>query len=369
MADIVEINELKSLGSYRLVWDSLFADTPGATFLHTYDWFENYWRHFGSDQRMRVLVARAAGDVIGIVPLCVKRRVHRLGSYRVATYPLDDWSAFYSPIGKNQMATLLMAMRHLADSPRDWDEIELPGVATTIDHGRSERALAQARLAPHCHPHCISSIIELESSGGWRRYLDNLPRKVRHELRRTLRRVEEWGDVEFIRHRPQARRAGDGDPRWDLYDTCEQIASASWQADSRDGNTLCHPQFAAFYRDSHAAAARLGMADMAVLKLAGRPVAFWIGFHYEGRVFGLRMGYRSDAPLGGVGTTLLARLIEDSFARGDRLLDLGPGDEKYKARLRTTIVPSYRLTHTPRTSWKPQLMRASHWLHDRLTAS
>jgi CelD/BcsL family acetyltransferase involved in cellulose biosynthesis len=367
MADVLEVNSLRSLSGYRLAWDALLPDTPRPTFLLTYDWLENYWRHFGSDKRLRVLVVRSGGDCIGIVPLCVQQRKHRLGAVRVLTYPLEDWGAFYGPIGRNQTACLSLAMRHVAETPRDWDQIDLPWVAVdSVDRGRTQRAMRQAGLAATCESYGTSSTIDMQAAGNWDDYLAGLPRKARHELRRTVRRVQEWGDVEFVRHRPAPRRDGDGVPRWDLYDACEQIAAASWQATSPNGNTLCHPEFASFYRDTYAAAVRLGMADLALLKLAGRPVAFWMGYQYDGHVIGLRMGYREDAPIGGAGTTLLARLIEHSFERGDSSLDLGPGGEKYKQRLRTHTETIYRLTHTPRTAWKPRLLHATQWLRRRV---
>lgn len=367
MADVVEINDLRSLSGQRLLWESLLAETPGVSFFNTIDWLETYWRHFGQAQKMRVLVVRSADRPVGILPLCVRRRQHRLGALRVLTYPLDNWSAFYGPIGKNRTATLLSALRHVANMPRDWDQIDLPWTAHTgWDGGRTHQALAQVGFAPQVQPYATTSVIHLNECTDWQAYLMQLPKKVRHELRRRLRRIEEHGDVRLIRHRPASRREGDGDPRWDLYDACESIASESWQAKSTSGNTLSHEKYACFYRDAHTAAARLGMVDQAVLEVAGRPIAFWCGYHMAGQVVGLRMGYRSDSLVEGAGTALLAKLIEDSIVRGDRTFDLGVGSEKYKARFRTHQIESHRITHTPTVAWRPQLVRASRWLKQRL---
>ncbi|MCO6043291.1 GNAT family N-acetyltransferase [Aeoliella sp. ICT_H6.2] len=369
MAEVVEVNDLRSLSRYRLMWDSLLADTPNATFLHTFDWLENYWRHFGSGKRLRVLVVRAAGQGIGILPLCVVRRRHRLGSLRVLTYPLDDWGSFYGPIGPSPTATLLTALRHVASSPRDWDQLELPWIAhDSRDHGRTFNALRQVGLPPRVMPQGMTSLIDCAALGNWESYQANLSRKRRHELRRVSRRVTDWGEAEFVRHRPEPRRDGDGDPAWELYDQCEEVARQSWQNTSATGNTLSHPKLVSFFRDTHAAASRLGMVDLAVLRLSGRPVAFWYGYRCEGRVMGLRMGYCADAPVSGVGTALMSRLVEDSFRRGDQSFDLGPGNECYKSRLRTSVVNRHRVTHTPATAIGPQLIRASGWLRQR-TAS
>ena len=56
MVEVLEINDVDELSQYRLLWNSLFRATPRATFFHTFDWLETYWRHFGHDQKLRVLV-------------------------------------------------------------------------------------------------------------------------------------------------------------------------------------------------------------------------------------------------------------------------------------------------------------------------
>ncbi|MGI9456849.1 MAG: GNAT family N-acetyltransferase, partial [Aeoliella sp.] len=256
-------------------------------------------------------------------------------------------------------------MKHLANTPSDWEEIDLPWVADNMstdigDNGRTRRAMQFVRFTPRSTPYKSNSLIEMHST--WENYLAGLDRKVRHELRRNLRRINDYGNVEFVRHRPGPQREGDGDPRWDLFDECEEVSRASWQADSANGNTLCHPNFRDFYRDAHAAATKLGMVDLALLKLDGSPVAFSYNYHYQDRVFGLRMGYDQSAGVKGLGTALLSHVVRDGFDRGDRCLELGVGEEHFKQRLRTCVQTSCRLTYTPVTSWRPQVMRASRWL-------
>ena len=115
MAHVIEINEIQDLEPYRMAWNALLPGTPNASFFHTYDWLEAYWRHFGADQKLRILVVLSCGKPIGIVPLCVRRDRFRVGALRVLTYPLDDWGTWFGPIGGNTAATTLMAMHHLAN--------------------------------------------------------------------------------------------------------------------------------------------------------------------------------------------------------------------------------------------------------------
>ena len=92
--------------------------TPDATFFKTFDWLDTYWRHFGHDQKLRVLIVYSAGEPLGILPLCVRAEPYRLSKVRVLTYPLDNWSTWFGPIGPNPASTMLAAMQHLRRTPR-----------------------------------------------------------------------------------------------------------------------------------------------------------------------------------------------------------------------------------------------------------
>ncbi|MEX0586411.1 MAG: hypothetical protein WD176_07195, partial [Pirellulales bacterium] len=152
MVEVHEIDNIEELSQYRLLWNSLFQATPGATFFHTFDWLETVWRHFGHDQQLRVLVARAAGQPIGILPLCIRSEKYRVGTVRVLTYPLDNWGTWYGPIGPNPSSTMLAAMQHLRRHQRDWDMIELRWVGpNAAEHGRTARAMRVANLLTEKH--------------------------------------------------------------------------------------------------------------------------------------------------------------------------------------------------------------------------
>ncbi|MEM9187312.1 MAG: cellulose biosynthesis protein, partial [Planctomycetota bacterium] len=268
MASVIEINDLRELEGYRLVWTALLAETPRASFFHTFEWVETYWRHFGEGGTLRVLVVEAGGKPIGIVPLCVKRERRQFGQVRVLTYPLDGWGTWYSPVGGAQAATLTLAMRHIASTRRDWDLIDLPWVdADGSDRGRTERAITAAGMRCGTGVSEVTSVVELQ--GGWDDYLAGMPSKARCEVRRNERRLHAAGEVEHVRWRPAPAREGGGEPAWELYNACEDVARRSWQAGLTDGNTLSHRRCRPFLREAHAAAAKLGMVDMNLLRING----------------------------------------------------------------------------------------------------
>ncbi len=362
MADVVEINDLEELEQYRLAWNALLPQTPQASFFHTFDWLKTYWEFFGDEQRLRVLIIRSEGKPIGIVPLVVRTDHFHVGNVRVLTYPLDDWGTWYGPIGPNPSASLFMAMKHLQETPRDWDMLDLRWACVEAGDGDpTGRALrATGWQAERCD-YQQTSIVQLDGTD-WESYRASLSKKWRHELGRSQRGLERDFQVRVERHRPQGANQGDSSPRWDLYENCLDIAEHSWQGDSTTGNTLTHDRVRGFLRACHSLAAKQGMLDMAVLKLDDQPVAFQYNYCFDGKLFGLRMGFDRSFSKQGVGKALMGWTLEDSFARCDREIDMGIGDYDFKRRFRTGVEMSQRHTYYPWQAWRGQSVRLSHWL-------
>jgi CelD/BcsL family acetyltransferase involved in cellulose biosynthesis len=367
MAEVIEINDLEELQAYRLAWNALLPQTPRASFFHTFDWFENYWNHYGQDLQMRVMVVEVEGKPIGIVPLVVRDERYHTGTVRVLTYPLSDWGMWYGPIGPNTSASLFMAMRHVRETARDWDLIDLRWAGAKAPRlDPTGRALWASGWNPEKTAYQQSSLVELEKFPDWAGYLASRTKKWRHELRRQCRALEDRFEVTFERFRPEGMFCGDDTSGLEVFDECLQVSLRSWQATSPNGNTLCHPRVSSFLRDCHESASRLGMVDVTLLRLGGRAAAFQYNYHYNGRVFGLRIGYAEEFAPYGVGKALLAYSLADSYERGDRVIDLGEGDYPFKRRLRTATESSNRYLCYPWLAWRGQTVRLSRWVKTKV---
>ncbi len=166
----------------------------------------------------------------------------------------------------------------------------------------------------------------------------------------------------------RALELDDGAPRWDLYDACENLARQSWQSEATDGTTLSDEPVREFFREVHAAAAAAGAVDLNLLLLGGKPVAFIYGYHWRGYVYGLRRGYDARQTRDGAGNVLLAYTLRDSFARGDRIYDMGVGSPESKRRFQTRTVPIMRYSHFPPLSPRAQILRLRRWWQGRRLA-
>jgi CelD/BcsL family acetyltransferase involved in cellulose biosynthesis len=369
MIDVVQLTDIDALEDYRLAWEFLLEQTASASFFQALDWLECYWKHYGADQTLRVLVVKDDHRPLGILPLVIRREFSRIGSLRVLTYPLHDWGSFYGPIGPHPTATLMAGLRHIALSSvrgrRDWDLLDLRWIDLVGgDRGRTQRAMEQAGFPPLKQKWDETSVIDL--AVGWQGYWSSRDKKFRKNIERCERRLAEQGAIEFVRHRPCPLRCGGGDPRWDLYDECLSIAQRSWQGDSEDGTTLSHSQVRSFLRDAHEAAAKCGAADLNMLLISGKPVAYAYNYVYQGRVYGLRKGYDSEYRAQRPGLVLQKMMLEDGARLGDRSYDLGVGSSESKTSWQTGVSASYRYTYFPLTPVRAQLLRLNRLVRRRL---
>jgi len=367
MIHVEEINHIEQLQPFRLHWNAMLPQTRNATFFQSLDWLKIYWKHFGAGQRLRVLVVSSDDKPLGILPLVVRREVTRIGGVRVLTYPLDDWSTFYGPVGPNPTATLLAGMKHIYATQRDYDILDIRWIDQDgCDHGRTRTAMREAGFDPSLQHWDTSAVVETD--GDWQTYWNSRNGKWRQNIARCERRMAEAGDVQFVRYRPAGSAHGDDDPRWDLYDTCVRLAKRSWQGSSTNGTTLSHPCVCCYLRDTHPVATRAGTLDMNLLFLREQPIAFTYNYHYNGRVYGMRKGFDPEFSRFRPGLVLQKKILQDSFSGEDTFYDMGVAYMDSKRPWQTSQIASHRLTHFPPAVARAQLIRLKRWLSSRLLA-
>lgn len=367
MEQTLEICDIDQLTEYRSAWRQLLAVTPHASFFQSTDWLESRWRHATTDEQLFVVVVMSGEQPTGFVPLCIKREMSSCGPVKVLRFPIDGWGSFYGPIGATPDETLKAALNHVWRSGRKFDLVELQTIPVLDSEGAScavdsEDPLTKVDFAEQsCEE--ATRVAMLDLTGDWERYWDirKLQKNRRRNVERCERRLTEIGTVRYERYRPGGTSVADDAPRWELYDACESIARDSWQDGLVDGNTMHHEHVRPLLRDAHLSAVNAGAVDINLLFLNDRPVAFVYGYHFQGYVDLMRIGFAPDLAKLAPGNALWTRLIQDSFERGDRVLDFGPTCLDYKRFWMTRLEPSYQVQQYASTP-KAMALRMARWL-------
>jgi CelD/BcsL family acetyltransferase involved in cellulose biosynthesis len=355
MVHVTEINELDELAALRCTWRALLQQTPGYSFFQTLDWLQAAWTHYPLPQKLRVILVERDGAPLGIVPFCVRTERRRLGSLRVLTYPLDDWGTFYGPIGAAPDAAYGAALAHIARTPRDWDLIDLRwGDQAALEFMSLAESFRAAGLPCLVRPRMEVRICRM--TAGWDAYVQSRSRNWRQKMRRDVEALErKAGAVRLLRYRPAA---GEGTDREhdEIYDLCADIAKRSWQSEAESQSTLSSPRVRDVLRRLHRQAAALGMLDTNLLLVGDRPVAFNYNYLAERRTYGLRSGFDRTVGLENCGKTLIFKMLEDAFRRGDEEYSFGPGRQPYKDRFANEMRYAYTFRHYARRSLRSQLL-------------
>ena len=355
--DVEEINTISGLVSLRPSWHKLWKRSPQNSFFLSCEWLEATLQHSQDDQSLCVLVVGDRDEPFGILPLVIRRESGRLGTVRVLTYPLNDWGSYYGPISDRPQETLWVGLKYLLeDRQRNWDVLDLRWTPSEeLDPSKILSTLSELDLNVRSQVRHQNSIIDLK--GTWDDYVKGRSKNWRSHYRRRHKRAAQAGEIRYLRYRPLGESHIDSDPRFDLYDTCVDLAKKSWQGSSETGNTLSHSSVQDVLRAVHEQAARLGCLDMNLVYLDETPISFAYNYVHEGNVFALRLGYDPAYSKLGAGNLVEELAIEDSYARGDTIYELGPGAEESKRSLRTRLEPIWQHTYYSSATVKSQLIR------------
>lgn len=315
--DVTEIDDWNALEGEREDWNRLLAESAGDTLFLRQEWLSLWWKHFGADRRLAVVLARRDGRPAAALPLMedddfqsglrvpVLRSTTNAHSFRFngLCAPGDD-------------AALRAIWSHLRARRRSWQAIileEVPEDAPVL-----EPLLDAARRDGHpVGTWRGAEVPYLATEGTWPAYLDSLSRNMRANLRKKSRRLRERGEVVY------RCISAPGDVE-DALEAGLGLEGSGWK--ERAGSAiLSNPTLTRFYTEWARAAAARGWLRLSLLEVAGVHAAFDFSTQYAGRYFDLKMGYDPAWGQYSVGQLLKAEILRRCFEGDTREYDfLGP---------------------------------------------
>lgn len=227
-----------------------------------------------------------------------------------------------------------------AVSPAVWELHAVPAASPTVT--------AVPSLAPAFGLAARAAVEErcpvLELPPAWEAYLESLSAKQRHELTRKIRRL--------AREAPDARVAC-AVTRADIETRVGDFLDLHRR--SRAGKArFMDARMEAFFRRAAAAFADLGMARLWFLDGASGPLATFFTLEWDGTVGLYNSGFHPDRAALAPGLVLLAHLIRDAIARGQRRFDFLRGEERYKYEFGPHPEDVYSVTIAPSRARSPE---------------
>ncbi|HSJ50402.1 MAG TPA: GNAT family N-acetyltransferase [Actinomycetota bacterium] len=302
----------------RRDWSTLVTADPAGTFFHTPQYLKLYWEEFGHEpDHLLLAFAEDDGAQVGAVAFeRVDETLRFLGGTEVTDYQGPVAFPEHQPTVAKELFAALERLDGWSDAdlrglPEDRAWLSLLAEAAGSQGFSVEIADEPNGVAPF-----------LEVPGSYEEYLERLPSKLRHEIKRKARKLEAeigpWHLCLATQHNLD-----------EFLDTFVELHRTS----EGPKGVFLQPGMEIFFRRLGEAFLPRGIFSLAFLELEGHhKLAGTIGFRFEGTYSlynsAFDRAYQSVAP----GMVLVAEDIRIAIESGCSVFDLLKGDYAYKYR-------------------------------------
>lgn len=302
------IDVCSELDAIEPVWDQL-ADACSATPFMRPGWFRAWWRAFGRGD-LRVITVRRGGKVLALMPLQVDGRDF--------CSPTNDHTPRFEILARDTGSAHDLACALFARRPRLLTLEYVDPTAPSLGQLKAAAAQAAYRVVERTYERPPYVPID----GPWEDYERRLGGRVRRDVARRRRRLEEEGAVSL--------EVVDGSAGLqDLLEEGFQLEPSGWKG--RRGTAIAsRPETKRFYTELAAWARARGWLRLSFLRMDGRPVAFQYGLESSGVYYFLKGGYDPGYARFSPGKLLVYALLERAFSLGLTRYDFLGGDEAFK---------------------------------------
>ncbi len=304
------------------IWDALVAQANSDHPFIGHEWARAWWDAFGAGQKLNVLLVRANGHPVAIVPLMSSRRW-------VCGIPVRQlqfiWNVFVERcdfiVGPWPRAAYRAALTHLLNHSKEWDLLllhQLPENSPTIAEFR--RLGSGQGIRVETRKSAASPYLPI--NGTWQDYQTRLHAKHRSNLRNRHKRLERLGSValEVITSSEAVAQALEDGFR---------LETAAWKGRAGSAIGSC-PQRRHYYTQLAQAAAQRGVLRLCFLTLDGIRIAFGYFIEQGNKMYLLKPGYDPSYAAYSPSNLLCDLVLRDAFDRQVSEVDFLGLDDPWK---------------------------------------
>jgi CelD/BcsL family acetyltransferase involved in cellulose biosynthesis len=336
----LEVDIVCGLDPLAEAWDELATERGTPPFCHP-AWFQAFAESFGTPTHG--LVARRAGELVGILPLARRRTSIRS--------PTNWHTPRFEPVVLDDDVAARLGAELVRLSPACLD------LSFVDPSGTFAAALVQE--ARTRHRHVIARVLQrspyVALEGDYAAYEAARPPALRRALRTRRRQLEAAGTVEFAFE--------DGTRDLDaLLDEGFAIEGSGWKSE-RGTAIVQDPRVEHLYRSVARWAADRGSLELGFLRVDGVAAAFSLALVDERSMWCLKIGFNPAFRRLSAGTVLTGEAIRRAYARGLEVFDFLGGDEPFKLRWTDRVRETHRIQVF---DWSPVgITSYAVWRHGR----
>jgi len=278
-------------------------------------------RNMLPEAKVVLITARLNGRLQMVLPLVEERGTFYKVPLRRLRAPVDFNCGRFDAVrrsGPEGDAAIRATWKYLKGIP-GWDLLHF---RDTLDDSAISQLLEEARA---------DGFLTFQTPETWNPYgpipsdpelLQKMPpnSKLRRELRRRRRRLEELGRLNFYRTATADRNA---------INRFFELEASGWKG--RNNSAVnCHAPTREFFNELAESAARFGYFSLYLLELDGQLLAGHFSLHYNGRCHSPVVAYNEDFRQAAPGHLIMIEIMRDCAERGIHTFDITGQDQPWK---------------------------------------
>src|SRR3989339_1026153 len=301
-----DINELENL------WPD---DNHVLTPFQTYVWNKLWIKNFGLDKKLQIYTFFEETNLVGIAPLYEKNSVLQF----IGTPPnISDYLDFIYLTGdlvkqRKILTEFLATVKH--EKQTNINLLHL------TEKSPSVKLLSKIEINFDQEQETTPFI---SCPASWEEYLEKLPRKKRHELKRKLKKLSSKNSQVIYFCKPEEVRQE--------IDVFIDLLKQS----SPEKEKFMTPQKEAFFKDFSDTMAEKNLILLSFLEIEGQKVASTLMFNHRNKLYLYDSGYNPEFKEFSPSLLLTAFNMKYAIEKGFEEYDLLRGDERYKYDLGAT---------------------------------
>lgn len=362
--DIECVESIQRFAALREQWAVLAAVAVRSSIFTSWDWQFHWWKCYGGNQPLRILVAWTDGRMVGVAPLYVqvhsiagalKTRLLRPVGTGGDTAP-DDLDPLlhpeFAPTAAKRLSDFAL------DAARDWDVLMMSDLAGDSEFGEALAGAARARhmVVTESDSATIQCVALPER---WESFLETLSAKRRSAMRYARKRFESLEGARFFVWSDQQTLDKAIDALIDMH-------HKRWEGRS-GSHSFSSDSYVSFHRELMHKCLTAGVLRLYCLQVNDHLIAMYYCYRFRRGIYHFQSGFDPAFAAYSPGSVLLGYVLEDAIREGNTVFDMLRGDYPHKTKWgtesrRTHCVLTYRrsiaaLAYRVRRERLPRLRR------------
>jgi len=327
MLRIKEINEDHEFKDLQETWNNVLERSRDNNIFLTWEWLWNWWKHYGREKQLMILLAREKNKIIAIAPLMYS--IYKVFGLKLKKIEFigasahSDYSNFI--LTEKQRECIRLFMKYLSDCSFKWDCLEFRGIPETAQSLNSLRSVGKNLCMFEERLYSICTYISLSDS--FEALYKRLHRNMRKNLRKSMRHLNE-------RFRVEVKTLSDFSSIEKAMDTFYKLHQKRQRTKGLPG-AFGDSIFRSFLLDVTKCFMKNGWLDLSFITINKKPIASALSFEYNHKLYVYNQGFDPEYSKYSPGNLIILQIIKNSIQKGLTEFDFLRGVEAYKSRWNT----------------------------------